>query len=77
MPWVLHVFGQREVQSRAPRTFVLEGAGQQIEPHLGHRVEVTGRLIPVPAAAKTGDKAQIEHLRVRALTPISTDCGHR
>jgi hypothetical protein len=58
----------------APRTFVLDGESRQLEAHVGHRVEVTGRLVRPYGGAKAGDKEPTDHIHVTALKMLSAEC---
>lgn len=60
-------------QVEKPRTFALDGA-QKFDAHVGHRVEVTGKIVRAYGGAKAGDKEPVDHIQVDSLKMVGSDC---
>ena len=58
----------------APISYVLDGSLRDLEPHLGHQVEVTGTLQAVNEGAKDA-KTMVRHIRVASIKMIATECA--
>jgi len=65
--------GGQESATAKPRTFVLDGANG-LDAHVGHRVEVTGKLVRAYGGAKAGDKQPVDHIQVTALKMVAATC---
>ena len=57
-----------------PRTFVLDGP-QKLDAHVGHRMEVTGKIVRAYGGAKAGDKEPVDHIQVASLKMVGSDCA--
>lgn len=55
-----------EAGRSTPSTYVLDGKTQELERHLGHRVQVTGTLRTLQEGA-SGAKTPVQHIQVTAL----------
>ena len=72
------VGADKDLKRAAPTSYTLEGREQEISKHKGHRVEVTGSLLPPRAAAGAPQvKAAapgIKRIAVRSLKMLSAEC---
>jgi hypothetical protein len=66
----------------APVSYVLDVPRSQVEPHVGHRVEVTGTLLPLasttpaaPSALKGNAESRVQHIRVTSVQMLSESCN--
>jgi hypothetical protein len=57
-----------------PVSYVLDGSLRDLEPHLGHQVEITGTLQTVNEGAKDA-KTMVRHIRVASIKMIATECA--
>ena len=70
--------GQRENAAEKGAMYRLNGETSKLNPHVGHRVEVTGTLDsgPAPAAAATDStQAYTPSLKVESIKMVSDTCG--
>jgi hypothetical protein len=58
-----------------PVSYVLDGPLRDLEPHLGHQVEVTGTLQMVNEGAKDA-KTMVRHIRVASIKMIAMECAN-
>jgi hypothetical protein len=58
-----------------PVSYVLDGPLRDLEPHLGHQVEVTGTLQTVNEGAKDA-KTMVRHIRVASIKMIAMECAN-
>jgi hypothetical protein len=63
----------RDAAATVPVSYVLDGSLRDLEPHLGHQVEVTGTLQTVNEGAKDA-KTMVRHIRVASIKMIATEC---
>jgi hypothetical protein len=66
----------------APVSYVLDVRRSQIEPHVGHRIEVTGTLLPLagttpaaPSALKGDAESRVQHIRVTSVRMLADSCN--
>lgn len=64
----------QKAEADEPRSYALDGERQQFEAHVGHRIEVTGRLIRASAGARAGEKTPVDHIQVTSLKMLATTC---
>jgi hypothetical protein len=57
-----------------PVSYVLDGSLRDLEPYLGHQVEVTGTLETMNEGAKDA-KTMVRHIRVASIKMIATECA--
>jgi hypothetical protein len=57
----------------APRRYVLDGSANQIEPHVGHQIEVTGTLVASQVGA-AGETSKVDHIKVDSVRMVSANC---
>ena len=62
-----------DAAATVPVSYVLDGSLRDLEPHLGHQVEVTGTLQTVNEGAKDA-KTMVRHIRVASIKTIATEC---
>jgi hypothetical protein len=58
-------------------SYVLDGTRADIEPHMGHRVEVTGTLLTNNTggpAAPAATKSTVQHIQVGSIRMIADSC---
>lgn len=63
-----------DAAATVPVSYVLDGSLRDLEPHLGHQVEVTGTLQTVNEGAK-GAQTMVRHIRVASIKMIATECA--
>ena len=56
------------------RSFQLDGPAADIEPHIGHRVEVTGTVRRVDSATAAAQKTRIDHILVTSIRMLAPTC---
>lgn len=59
--------------SMSPSTYVLDGATQELERHMGHRVEVIGTLRTV-SEGDQANRATVAHIRVTSIKMLASAC---
>jgi hypothetical protein len=57
-----------------PTAYVLDGNRQDIESHLGHRVEVTGLLTAPNEGGPAATKSTVRHIQVASIRMLSSTC---
>jgi hypothetical protein len=62
-----------EPVSTAPATYVLDGTRQQLEPHTGHLMEVTGTLRTVSEGV-VGNRTAVDHIQVASIKMLASAC---
>ena len=74
--------GQTATKPGAPASYVLDVARADIEPHVGHRVEVTGMLLPLasttpatPSSLKGTTESRVQHIHVTSIRMIGEGCN--
>jgi hypothetical protein len=63
-----------DAAATVPVSYVLDGSLRDLEPHLGHHVEVTGTLQTVNEGAKDAN-TMVRHIRVASIKMIATECA--
>lgn len=56
-----------------PASYVLDGSLRDLEPHLGHQVEVTGTVQAVNEGAKDA-KTLVNHIKVASIKMVANEC---
>jgi hypothetical protein len=64
----------KDTAAAMPVTYVLDGSLRDLEPHLGHEIEVTGTLQTVNEGAKDA-KTTVRHIRITSIKMIATTCA--
>jgi hypothetical protein len=64
----------RDLGSTPPVSYVLDGSLRDLEPHLGHQVEVSGTLQTMNEDAKDA-KTMVRHIHVASIKMIATECA--
>jgi hypothetical protein len=63
-----------DAAATVPLSYVLDGSLRDLEPHLGHQVEVTGSLQTVNEGPKDA-QTTVRHIRVASIKMIATECA--
>jgi len=56
-----------------PASYVLDGSLRDLEPHLGHQVEVTGTVQSINEGAKDA-KTLVNHIKVASIKMMANEC---
>ncbi len=65
-----------EAPGRTLHAYVLEGRAADVQKHVGHRVEIKGRLLPPKAdGAPAATKSNVKRLEVASLRMIAAACS--
>jgi hypothetical protein len=54
-------------------TYVLDGAREQFEPHVGHQVEVTGKM-RIASEGPAEEKNIVKHIQVASIKMVASKC---
>jgi len=63
-------------EAAKPARYALDGAEEKLAPHVNHRVEIVGELVPAPAG-RSGSTAPLERVRVTGVKMVAADCAAR
>lgn len=72
IPAVAHV--PSETSPAPKRSFQLDAKSAEVEPHLGHKVEVTGTIATTSVGAPTGPKTRVDHIQVKSIRMLAEKC---
>jgi hypothetical protein len=56
------------------RAYVLDGTSAQLQPHVGHRVEVTGRLVQTRTGNTAAEKTPVDRIQVLSVKMLGSEC---
>ena len=57
-----------------PFAYALDGSAQQLQPHVGHRVEVTGRLVRGRTGTAASEKTPVDRIQVASVKMLEASC---
>ena len=66
--------GSDDPNRTLPTSYALHGREQELSTHKGHRVEVTGQLLPLRETAGESTKPGIQRIAVQSVRTVSTEC---